>query len=106
MASDGLRDAGTEDALSDDAVPDEGHVEDDVDHVGLLAVVLLVVIVVDDQVLPIGRVHADVGKVLDVGGVCEKSVPMDALDRLLGDLGMPFFSNQPCANQNELDERN
>ena len=102
MASDGLRDSSSEDALSDDAVFDEGHVQDDVDHVRLFTVVVFVIIVVDDQILSVRRVHADVSKLLDVSRICKKSVPVDALDRLRGNLGSVKFRGQLIGDQFHL----
>ena len=85
---DHLRDASAEGQVLDKTVLDVGHVEDELDHVGLLAIVVLVVIIIDDHLVTVRGVHGNVGKVLHVARVRQQVVPVNTLDGLLGDLGV------------------
>lgn len=89
-----LRDAWTELDILDEGIADECQVKDKTDHVTLLAVVVFVVIIVDDQVVARWGVDVDVPEVLAVGGVRKNSVPVDTLDGRLGRLGVIELGGQ------------
>jgi len=83
-----LRNARTEGKLLYEAVADKGEVQDKLHHVALLAIVVFVCVIINYQLVAVGRVDADVRKLIRVVGVGYDRVPMYALDWGLGDLGV------------------
>ena len=81
---------------------DEGQVDEDVDHITLLAVIALVVISIHNQILPIRYVYLDVVERANVHWVRHQVVPCDALNRLLRNTDIVHCLNEFSGSKSEL----
>ena len=81
---------------------DEGQVDEDVDHVALLAVIAFVFISINDQILTIRHVYLDVVEGANVHWVRHQVVPSDALNRLLRDTNIVHLLNEMSGRESEL----
>ena len=96
-----LRVAWLEFELPADLRFDKGQVDEDVDHVTLLAVIAFVIISIHNQILTIRHVYLNVVKRANVHWVCHQVVPGDALNRLLRNLYFVHLLNEFLGRESE-----
>ena len=85
-----------------DSLPHVGQIEQDTDHVTLFAVVVLIGVSVNHQVIAIGRVNRDVAEVARVIWIGQHVVPGDARDWFLGHCPLVQCSNHFRVCKGEL----
>ena len=79
-----------------------GEVDQDVDHVALLAVIAFITVTVNNVVLSVLDGHSDVVEVAHVGRVRKQVVPCDTLDGLLRHADLVKFLNNNLVSESEL----